>query len=541
MPSNRPVIHVLFFVGNSGSCAVLPLTDTYEAVIHPPSPLLEQASPRLTISHSTSAGQVQSPLKVASFTTLYGENGSGKTALLLELCQELANRKSRNHLSLLWEDAQGLHLSRGSSLKDVQLDSKLEIDQGQSASIPDFSTVFYTTSPFEKLRRNRLRRLGVKDISPRFGKDVESELVAAFTAYPFLKERVTFVGEAQVTLKLRTVSLVELMTLYRSERSTSKPLDPELKQRLLELDRGASPEAKFIWSYAILEGAESLTAQTLYEVVDELQELVRDHNQWLSRALSDPDFALDQLSEHPPLIRQLTKARYALERVKLLFADVTSWGRKSGLGYLDGQVGQHIRQYPQAYAELSNLGLLQFSFTQLSSGQASMMSLYCAVARAFGEFEQAPSEQSMLLCIDEGEMFMHPKWQRIYIFDLLEFIGKFGRLAKRTHVLISTHSLIVAADTPAGRLFDLDNARLTSAFGYTPKQTLTSVFEVEDFTGKFNHQRLEQLAAVLNGEARSDKAMRQARHIADALANDELKRHVQHQLDILGSRANAQA
>ncbi len=147
----------------------------------------------------------------------------------------------------------------------------------------------------------------------------------------------------------------------------------------------------------------------------------------------------------------------------------------------------------------------------------------------------------MLLCIDEGEMFMHPKWQRIYIFDLLEFIGKFGRLAKRTHVLISTHSLIVAADTPAGRLFDLDNARLTSAFGYTPKQTLTSVFEVEDFTGKFNHQRLEQLAAVLNGEARSDKAMRQARHIADALANDELKRHVQHQLDILGSRANAQA
>ncbi|MGE8411212.1 MAG: AAA family ATPase, partial [Pseudomonas sp.] len=466
MPSNRPVIHVLFFVGNSGSCAVLPLTDTYEAVIHPPSPLLEQASPRLTISHSTSAGQVQSPLKVASFTTLYGENGSGKTALLLELCQELANRKSRNHLSLLWEDAQGLHLSRGSSLKDVQLDSKLEIDQGQSASIPDFSTVFYTTSPFEKLRRNPLRRLGVKDISPRFGKDVESELVAAFTAYPYLKERVTFVGEAQVTLKLRTVSLVELMTLYRSERSTSKPLDPELKQRLLELDRGASPEAKFIWSYAILEGAESLTAQTLYEIVDELQELAQAHTQWLSRALSDPDFALDQLSEHPPLIRQLTKARYALERVKLLFADVTSWGRKSGLGYLDGQVGQHIRQYPQAYAELSNLGLLQFSFTQLSSGQASMMSLYCAIARAFGEFERESQDRLMLLCVDEGEMFMHPKWQRMYIDSLLKFIKELGSLAKRTYVFISTHSLIIAADTPAGRLFDLDNQQLTNAFGY---------------------------------------------------------------------------
>lgn len=541
MPSNRPVIHVLFFVGNSGTCAVLPLTDVYEAMVHPPSALLEQASPRLTISRSTSTGQARSPLKVASFTTLYGENGSGKTALLLELCRALAKWQPQEKLSLLWEDEQGLHLSRGSSLKGVQLHSELEIDQGQKASLPDFSALFYTTSPFERLRRNRLRRLGVKDISPRFGKDVESELVAAFTAYPHLKERVTFVDQAQVTLKLKTVSLVELMTVYRPDSSAHKALDPELKKQLLELEKSASPEAKFIWSYAILEGAESLTAQNLYDLIDELQELVQDHHPWLSKALSDPEFVLEQLTEHPPLLKQLTKARYALVMVKLLFADLNSWSRKSRLGYLDQQVGEHIRQYPHSYAELSNLGLLQFSFTQLSSGQASMMSLYCAVARAFGEFEQAFPEQSMLLCIDEGEMFMHPKWQRIYIFDLLDFIGQFGQLAKRTHVLISTHSLIVAADTPAGRLFDLDNARLTNAFGYTPKQTLSEVFEVEDFTGEFNHQRLERLAAVLNGEVRGLQALSQARHIADSLANDELRRHVQQQLDILGGRANAQA
>lgn len=541
MPSNRPVIHVLFFVGNSGTCAVLPLTDVYEAVVHPPSALLEQASPRLTISRSTSAGQARSPLKVASFTTLYGENGSGKTALLLELCRALAKWQPQEKLSLLWEDEQGLHLSRGSSLKDVQLHSELEIDQGQQASLPNLSTLFYTTSPFEKLRRNRLRRLGVKDISPRFGKDVESELVAAFTAYPHLKERVTFVDQAQVTLKLKTMSLVELMTVYRPDSSAHKALDPELKKHLLELEHNASREAKFIWSYAILEGAESLTAQNLYDLIDELQELVQDHHPWLSKALSDPEFVLEQLTEHPPLLKQLAKARDVLHLAKLLFADLNSWGRKSRMGYLDQQVGHHIRQHSQVYSELSSLDMLQFSFTQLSSGQASMMSLYCAVARAFGEFEQASPEQSMLLCVDEGEMFMHPKWQRIYIFDLLKFIGQFGQLAKRTHVLISTHSLIVAADTPAGRLFDLDNARLTNAFGYTPKQTLSKVFEVEDFTGEFNHQRLERLAAVLNGEVRGLQALGQARHIADSLANDELRRHVQQQLDILGSRANAQA
>ena len=147
----------------------------------------------------------------------------------------------------------------------------------------------------------------------------------------------------------------------------------------------------------------------------------------------------------------------------------------------------------------------------------------------------------MLLCIDEGEMFMHPKWQRMYIDSLLKFIGQFGSLAKRTHVFISTHSLIVAADTPAGRLFDLDNQQLTNAFGYTPKQTLNSVFAVGDFTGEFNLNLLTKLSDVLNRKDQDLESIRHAWQIADTLANDELRHHVQQQLSVLIGGPHAQA
>lgn len=541
MSPERTVIHVLFFAGKSGRPIVLPLTDAYEAVIHPPLEANKKTPGTLQITPSSSADG-PGKLEVASFTTLYGENGCGKTEMLLGLCDGLADRRAQSKVGMLWENQQGLQLSCGTFLKDVELRSELPIHRSDAVAVPDFSTVFYTTSPFEKARRGRLRRRGVRDVSPRFGKDVESELVAAFSAYPYLKGRVDFVGKAQVELKLKPVSLLELVTVYgKSKQANYKSTDPTLRKRIQDLDRDASPEAKFILSFAVLDCVERLRDLDIHELIEALLEMVQDHYLWLSNLLSSNPPVVDSLSENSLLNKQLAKAYQALKVSQLLFADVNSWRRSSSLAYLNEHVGHHIREHEQLIGEVSHLGLLHFSFKQLSSGQASMMSLYCAIARAFGEFERESQDRLMLLCIDEGEMFMHPKWQRMYIDSLLKFIKEFGSLAKRTHVFISTHSLIIAADTPAGRLFDLDNQQLTNAFGYTPKQTLNSVFAVGDFTGEFNLQLLTKLSAVLNREDQDPQSIGHARQIAGTLANDELRRHVQQQLNVLIGSEDAQA
>ncbi|MGC5698794.1 AAA family ATPase [Pseudomonas sp. NFXW11] len=480
-------------------------------------------------------------LGVASFTTLYGENGSGKTEMLLQLCEWLTASKSLSKLGMFWENHQGLQLTCGASLKNLELSSSLPIQRDDGAAVPEFSTVFYTTSPFERVRRSRLRRRGLKDVSPRFGKDVESELAAAFSAYPYLRERVDFVGEAQVVLELKPFSIQELLTAYGGNRTASNlSSNPALKKSLHDLNRTGSPEMKFMLSYAVLDSVERLTALDTDQLIDALLEMLEDHHPWLDDLLSSNPPSIENLSEDPLLTKQLIKAGKALKVVRPLFAKVSSWRRSSSLAYLDEQVGQHIRQHESTLAHISAMGLLRFSFKQLSSGQASMMSLYCAIARAIGEFERESPQRLLLLCIDEGEMFMHPKWQRQYIFDLLQFIKAFST-AHRAHVLISTHSLIVAADTPAGRLFDLDHKQLINAFGYTPKQTLRSVFDVGDFTGEFNMQRLTELSDVLNHKQRNLKHIAKARRIADTLADAELKKHVQQRLDVLEGNPDAQA
>ncbi|ROL96796.1 hypothetical protein BK640_14995 [Pseudomonas protegens] len=367
-------------------------------------------------------------------------------------------------------------------------------------------------------------------------------MVAAFNAYPFLKDKDTFVSEAKAEIKLKPVSLVDLVKSYAVDGArTYKALAPEMKTRLHEVDRRSSVQTRFICSFAVLECLDRVTAEKLHLLIDALLAMIEVHGPWLNDLLLVDLPQLPTLAGDDLLAEQLLKARNALDVIRPLFNNVNTWRRQATLAYLDQQAGHQIRQHEGEFSEVAALGLLHFSFKQLSSGQASMMSLYCAIARAFGEFERESQDRLMLLCIDEGEMFMHPKWQRMYIDSLLKFIKEFGSLAKRTHVFISTHSLIIAADTPAGRLFDLDNQQLTNAFGYTPKQTLNSVFAVGDFTGEFNLQLLTKLSAVLNREDQDPQSIGHARQIAGTLANDELRRHVQQQLNVLIGSEDAQA
>lgn len=539
MPPDHPVIHVLFFAAQTDNPVVLPLTSKYDVNLEKTAPKGKKNQYSLNIREATKP--IGPKLGVASFTTLYGENGSGKTAMLLALCESLAGWSRESQISLLWEDPKGLHLCLGGSLQGCSVQSEIAMAEANALPAPDFLAAFYTTSPYERARRIRLKSRGVRDISAKIGQVQEADPIAAFSAFPYLEGRVEFVSKTQVEIKLTSVRLVDLIKTHgRWGAKTYSTLDPELKTYIQELSRTASAPTKFILSFVVLNGLETLAEPELHELIDALVKLIRENRHFLDDQLTFNRELIDLLSSDPLLSEQLLKANHALEATSLLFGDLKNWRRVAKLSYLDEKIGGQIRMNEGLLSEVAALGLLQFSFKELSSGQASMMFLYCAVAKAIGEFERRSTAGNLLLCLDEGEMFMHPKWQRIYIADLLEFIRQFRSAAKRTHVCISTHSLIVAADTPAGRLFDLGQRELTNAFGLTPKQTLTSVFEVENFTGKFNHRLLEKLAAVLNSEARSQADMEAAQEIASTLANDDIKRHVQQQLDILGRNANAQ-
>ncbi len=274
MPVNTLKIHNVFFL-EASKLTVLALTSEYSVELSN-NPQSGQAS-EIKISRSTEKHPGVS-LNLASFTTLFGENGSGKTDLLLTLCQGLAAWTPKSRLSLLWEDEHGLKLALSDSLKKVPVQPPFEGTVHKKA--PAITTAFYTTSPFESLRRARLKARGVLDISPRFGSQVSFDAPSTFLAYELLRNRAPFVANAEVEMKASIPELFSLLKTYsfpsvRKEVSQSASLRDNIVKAA---SRGLDQEERFALSFIILDSAENDTAGELYSFTDELREMLYNHS-----------------------------------------------------------------------------------------------------------------------------------------------------------------------------------------------------------------------------------------------------------------------
>ena len=527
MPVNTLKIHNVFFL-ESGKLTVLALTSEYSVELSN-NPQSRQAS-EIKIGRSTEEHSGVS-LNLASFTTLFGENGSGKTDLLLTLCQGLAAWTPKSRLSLLWEDEHGLKLARSDSLNKVPVQPPFEAIIHNKA--PAITTAFYTTSPFESLRRARLKAHGVLDISPRFGSQVSFDAPSTFLAYELLRNRAPFVANAKVELKASIPDLFSLLKTY-SFPSVRKEISQSPSWRnnsLKAAGRALDQEERFALSFIILDSAETDTSGELYTFTDELREMLYSHSPSATQPGTDtwPKFFYLETT-NTDRKKRYQEAFNGYQLICALFEDNESWRRTARISFLDEKIGNLIRGNAALVAKLTKLGFLRWSFHELSSGQASMMSLYCSLAMTLGAFEKDCNAAALLLCIDEGEMFMHPRWQREYISQLLEFIHTFPGAASKLHLLVSTHSLIVAADSPPGRLFDLEEKRLKNAFGYSPKQTLSGVFNVEEFSGDYSAGLIAKISATLKSRHPTDEQRREALEIARSLSNDDVREQVEQRL-----------
>lgn len=448
----------------------------------------------------------------------------------------MARWTEKSKLSILWEDDSGLRLAVGTSLKNFAVVG--EGVQITDAKPPKVETAFYTTSPFEFSRRARLAAKGVKDVSPKFSGQISFDPVSTFLAFPHLKGRAAFISNAKVSLTASIPTISELIKLYGSEkqRELMSRRDNYFKRRAGELDARLLPHIKFMLAYFITTSATYDTADHLYDFIDSMMQTDASHspednelsNQW-------PDMPF--LKESRVMNSQRAEARKCFELISTLFDGNTKRSLKKSISYIDEHFGEMIRCNEGSFATLTSLGFIRWSFRELSSGQASMMSLYCAIALTLGRFEQSSEACALIICIDEGEMFMHPRWQREYISGLISFITDFYQLSEKVTVVISTHSLIVATDTPAGRLFDLNDKVLKNAFGYSPKQTLTDVFNVEEFTGKFSTELLKKISDVLKQSAPNPDDLKEAFKIAETLANQDVREHIERRL-LLVDEAN---
>ncbi|WP_395026075.1 AAA family ATPase [Comamonas odontotermitis] len=464
-------------------------------------------------------------LSVDSLTVVYGENGEGKTTLLLDVCRTLTPYGRERPLGTIWRDESGVvRLDPGVRQEALRLSGPLTADETTRPK-ERFGTVFYTTSPFESARRRGLAFGRTIDVTPSFGTNSFNGTSLCQAAGSLPKD-IPFIRRARVQLEIsehldideeieKFASTLFPADIAEATSSRKSRLSKEI-DRLKEFASGLSPRTSSLLAIELhrtrLDGPKA--AEFFLLEIDRNEEPPGSKNVAVVRFLRNRGERSRGLITAPHILKameQLKKAA-AAEMPKELLA----YSRL--LRSLSPMVIAGLQ-------EAENLGLLRWNFLELSSGQVALLMLFASLSAAL-ETLRKKGTRSIVLVVDEGEMFMHPAWQRKYLRDLLKFIEHYRASFGEIHLILATHSLIVAGDAPPNRLFDVKSGEMRNGFAYGPKEILTDVYGVDEFSGNMAEALYEKIVAFLRTTAPLIEREKEVEGLIEQIASPQLRTYL---------------
>jgi energy-coupling factor transporter ATP-binding protein EcfA2 len=156
-----------------------------------------------------------------------------------------------------------------------------------------------------------------------------------------------------------------------------------------------------------------------------------------------------------------------------------------------------------------NSNFLKYNWRGLSTGEEALLTQYAR----FYELKSKVKSKSLLILIDEGDLYFHPQWQKEYISRLLQFIP-FIFLNKNLQFILTTHSPFIASDLPKQNLIFLernsdsaciiaDPLQQPETFGANIHELFTESFFLSDgLMGEFARKNINELIKEINERQR---------------------------------------
>ena len=102
----------------------------------------------------------------------------------------------------------------------------------------------------------------------------------------------------------------------------------------------------------------------------------------------------------------------------------------------------------------------------------------------------------MLLIIDEADLYIHPKWQQEFVYNLLSDLNKLFK-NKKVQIIIATHSPIVLSDIPRKHvIYFPENKNTKETFAANIYNLYNDSFFLEEnmiMLGKFSNDVITEI------------------------------------------------
>ncbi|OFA03688.1 ATP-binding protein [Duganella sp. HH101] len=515
------VVHCLFIARKGKPALVVNLTKTYTVTFSAPETLTVARNTKRYVTNGMKAAGV------AGMAVLYGENGAGKTSAMIDMATVFGDNRKFKTAGGLYEKDGELFVRPGKALQGYAIVGKGFAVKKSDEQLRCLS-VFYTTSPFDADRRRRLgNNHWVRDVSPAYGER------NTFDGLSLLKVRdqlqMPFLDHAGISIRLlvRSVSnsMIAISNLIGNNRN---PLVPKIRRAVMaaadELPEHEQMQLR-CWLSLFVAAHERKARPFPVKFVRQLDLFLKSADTQadlygLWKTVIRATFSCmkkDDVVQVMELLQLLSQPDFS----KRLAARYTP-------GELQAMLALHLAGRNESLRQCTELGLLEFSLSGLSSGETAHAIIFASLHGGLERMSREGGRHPVFLLLDEGEMFLHPSWQRAYIERLLDFVRHMRRLKGRLYLVLATHSLIVAADAPPYSLVNVTSGEQVNGFGLGPRSTLADVYKVAVFQGQSSEAEFKRIEAFIRDPRRQDHEP--IMKLTAALADPNVRRFLEQQV-----------
>lgn len=498
------------------------------------------------------------PENIIDVAAIVGENGVGKSNVLEMVCRALGGvgrSGLRSDFLVVYEHAgetfcKYRFLEHAAPVADGGI-RLIPIDKG--ASVPEIRVIY-----FSNVSINRPRNLGphVTDISPDQGypgdrfrapKITEFEKQFFFIRNTGRLDELDVEAPTHVSINFRDVARTDL--LYKYHAGIDGELRKAIREYLRNFERmvsylSGSEKFVFLMAHNFLFGlvkrgfdASWVNEPTFFQSIDAGDAMLA--------VKLIIDYMKEQIRNHAPEIEKYREVRTdggdLWEQVELL-EKLCAWGHMIGVEESEDNYSEsrtHIfnidlRTANQRYIEdilyaFRNTSLVVVDWIGMSSGQRAYLNLFSLIS-----FElMRQTDTPVLLCIDEGDLYLHPRWQIEFLNRLLNKVSTLA--AARVQLVVTSHSPFLVADLPKQSLTVMtkDDGEPSQDGYMLERETLAgnlyriyqSPFNVDIFeTSAFASRKISALAERIKQRSYSTEERRALFHEVSMIGDEMIKR-----------------
>lgn len=193
---------------------------------------------------------------------------------------------------------------------------------------------------------------------------------------------------------------------------------------------------------------------------------------------------------------------------------------------------------------LQGIRYSSIAWAGISSGQRAYFNLFSSIWNGMQNQRLAPVKRhGALICIDEGDLYLHPQWQIEFIDRLIKCLPRIS--GGKIQIVITTHSPILISDLPRQCIVLLSRPGDNSAVGgansiEAPKTFAANLYDIYQYSfglqqkrsGNLSSRYLKKIYSLLDKNALSDSEVQELKLAISVIDDEIIKYHIKSRVDL---------